>query len=196
VRQANCRRQTGETEVEVVLGLDGSGRSAAATGVGFLDHMLAAWARHALCDLQVRARGDLEVDAHHTVEDVGLTLGRAVREALGDRAGIRRYGWALVPMDESLAQAVVDFSGRPYLAWEARLPAVRVGSFPTELAQEFWRAFAVQAAATVHIRLLAAGNAHHALEAAWKAMGLACRQAWEVDPRIVGPLSTKGTLDG
>jgi imidazoleglycerol-phosphate dehydratase len=193
-RRVEVERATAETQVRVALDPEGQGRAEVSTGVGFLDHMLAAWARHALCDLSVRAAGDLAVDPHHTVEDVGIVLGQAVHRCLGDRAGIRRYGWALLPMDDALAQVALDFSGRPYLGWDVPLPAAVLGGFPSDLAPEFWRAWAMSAAATLHVRLLAGVNAHHALEAVWKGAGLACRQAWEADGRIAGPLSTKGSL--
>jgi imidazoleglycerol-phosphate dehydratase len=193
-RQARVQRKTRETDVEVSLRLDGQGRADAATGVGFLDHMLAAFARTALCDLQARCRGDLNVEPHHSVEDVGIALGQALREALGDRSGIRRYGWAVVPMDDALVRVALDLSGRPHLVWGVDLPLQLLGTFSTDLAEEFWRAVAANAGWTLHVDLLRARNAHHALEAAWKAAGLALRQAGEADPRIAGPLSTKGVL--
>ena len=193
-RQARVSRQTRETEVEVSVCLDGEGRCAADTGVGFFDHMLSALARTALCDLEIRCKGDLHVEAHHSVEDVAIVLGQALRQALGDRAGIRRYGWALLPMDDALARVGLDISGRPYLHWGADLPLQSFGAFSTDLALEFWRALAINAGWTLHIDLLRTRNAHHALEAIWKAAGLALRQAGERDPRIAGPLSTKGVL--
>jgi imidazoleglycerol-phosphate dehydratase len=194
-RQAQVARRTAETDVTVTVELDGEGLCQAASGVGFLDHMLAAFARTALCDLSVRASGDLHVDAHHTVEDVGLVLGQALRAALGERSGLRRYGWALVPMDEALCQVALDLSNRPLLAWQVPLPpGAAMGAFAAELGEEFWRALASQAGCTLHVRALAGGNAHHVLEAVSKACGLAWRQAVERDPRIRGPLSTKGVL--
>ncbi len=194
-RVGRVERATRETEVRVELALDGAGQARVFSGVGFLDHMLAAFARTALFDLEVHCRGDLEVDAHHSVEDVGIALGQALRQAVGDRAGLRRYGWALVPMDGALARVALDLSGRPYLRWDAPLALSTLGAFPTELAPEFWRAVAVHAGWTLHVDLLAQDNAHHALEAIWKAAGLAARQAVAADPRIVGVLSTKGSLE-
>jgi imidazoleglycerol-phosphate dehydratase len=193
-RRALRERATRETEVRVALALDGEGRARAETGVPFLDHMLAAWARTALCDLEVRARGDLAVDAHHTVEDVGIVLGDALGEALGDRSGIRRYGHAYVCMDDALARAALDLSARPYLAWGVEVAPHRFGDFTSDLAEEFWRAVALRGGVTMHVDLIRARNAHHALEAIWKAAGLACREAWTRDERVRGPLSTKGTL--
>lgn len=193
-RVGEVARATRETDVRVRVDLDGQGTARVFTGVGFLDHMLQAFARTALCDLDVHCRGDLEVCAHHSVEDVGIGLGQALRAATGDRAGLRRYGWALVPMDGALARVALDLSGRPYLRWEAPIPLQTLGSFATDLAPEFWRAVATQAAWTLHVDLLAQDNAHHALEAVWKACGLALAQAVTRDPRIQGPLSTKGSL--
>lgn len=193
-RRATVARKTRETDIEVTLRLDGQGRCAADTGIGFFDHMLSALARTALCDLDVRCKGDLHVEAHHSVEDAGLVLGQAIKEALGDRAGIARYGWALLPMDDALARVALDISGRPYLHWSAALPLQSFGAFSTDLAEEFWRALATNAGWTLHVDLLHARNAHHALEAVYKAVGLALRQAAQADPRIAGPLSTKGVL--
>jgi imidazoleglycerol-phosphate dehydratase len=185
MRTAEVARRTSETDVQVSVDLDGTGRCEAATGVGFHDHMLAAFAKTSLCDLRVKARGD---DDHHTVEDVGIVLGQALRQALGDRAGLARYGSALLPMDEALCQVALDLSNRPLLVWDVPLPP------SGELAEEFWRALASHAGWTLHVRLLAGKNAHHIQEAVWKACGLALRQAATVDPRVKGPLSTKGTL--
>lgn len=193
-RGAEIRRQTRETDVLVRLALDGAGQCRAVTGVGFFDHMLGAFARTALVDLQVECRGDLEVEPHHSVEDVGITLGQALRQALGDRAGLARYGSALLPMDEALARVALDLSGRPYLVWAADLPLQSIGGFGSDLAEEFWRALATNAAWTLHIDLLRWRNGHHALEAIWKAAGLALRQAAQRDARIEGTLSTKGLL--
>lgn len=193
-RQAEIRRQTRETDVAVSLRLDGRGECRVGTGVAFFDHMLGAFARTALCDLEVHCRGDLEVEAHHSVEDVGIALGQAARGALGDRSGVRRYGSALVPMDDALARVALDLSGRPYLFWGVELPLQVLGTFSTDLAEEFWRAVVTNAGWTLHVDLLRCRNAHHALEAVWKAAGLALRQAAETDPRISGPLSTKGVL--
>jgi len=193
-RQAEVRRQTRETDVRVALRLDGQGACRAETGVGFFDHMLTAFARTALLDLEVDCRGDLHVEPHHSVEDVGIVLGQAVREALGDRAGLRRYGSALLPMDDALARVALDLSGRPFLVFGVELPLQVLGTFSTDLAPEFWRAVATNAGWTLHVDLLRSANAHHALEAVWKACGLALREAVQIEPRIAGPLSTKGVL--
>ncbi len=193
-RQAGVQRQTRETDVQVVLRLDGHGACSSDTGVGFFDHMLAAFSRTALCDLEVRCRGDLHVEPHHSIEDVGIVLGQAIREALGDRAGVRRYGSALLPMDDALVRVALDLSGRPYLLFCVDLPLQVLGGFSTDLAQEFWRAVTANAGWTLHVDLLRSASAHHALEAVWKACGLALRAAVEIEPRITGPLSTKGVL--
>jgi imidazoleglycerol-phosphate dehydratase len=194
-RRAEVQRRTRETEVALALDIDGAGLAEADTGIGFLDHMLAAFARTALLDLRVRCRGDLQVDAHHSVEDCGIALGQALRAALGARGGVARYGWALVPMDDALARVALDLSGRPFLAWNVSIPAETLGSFPTSLAPEFWRAVATHAAWTLHVDLLRGADAHHGLEAVWKATGIALRHAATRDARIQGPLSTKGTLE-
>ncbi|RMD80786.1 MAG: imidazoleglycerol-phosphate dehydratase HisB [Gammaproteobacteria bacterium] len=194
-RRARVARRTLETEVEVALDLDGSGQARLATGVPFFDHMLDQVARHGLLDLEVRARGDLEVDAHHTVEDVGITLGQAFREALGDKAGLRRYGHAYVPLDEALSRVVVDLSGRPGLVWEVPFPRARIGDFDVDLCREFFQGFVNQAAVTVHADGLRGRNAHHVAETVFKAFGRALRQALERDPRLGAALpSTKGAL--
>jgi len=194
-RKVERTRTTKETDIRLALDLDGEGRADVRTGIGFFDHMLDAFARHGLFDLSVSVKGDLEVDAHHTVEDTGLVLGAAFREALGDKASIRRYGAALVPMDEALVQAAVDLSGRPYLAFRGfDFRTDRVGAFDTELAEEFFRAFANEAACNLHLRCLENGNAHHVIEAAFKATARALREAVSLDPRIKGVLSTKGSL--
>ncbi len=195
MRTATITRTTRETDIALQLNLDGSGQTSLNTGVGFFDHMLDALSRFALVDLTLTCRGDTQVDAHHTVEDAGICLGRAIREALGDRAGIRRVGSAYLPMDEALAFAAIDISGRPYLAFDADFTAPMVGAFDTQLAEEFFRAVAVNAGLTVHMRLLAGRNDHHKLEALFKAFGLALRDAAAVDPRVTGVLSTKGALD-
>lgn len=194
-RAVTRERETRETRIRLTLDLDGEGRAEVKTGIGFFDHMLTAFARHGLFDLSVCVDGDLEVDGHHTVEDTGLVLGAAVREALGDKAGIERFGHAYVPMDESLVLAAVDLSGRPFLAFEGfcfDVPAV--GSFDTPLTQEFFRAFVNECGCNLHLRALACGNAHHVIEAAFKATGRALRAAVAKDPRIKGIPSTKGTL--
>jgi imidazoleglycerol-phosphate dehydratase len=193
-RAAEVRRTTGETDVRVRVDLDGSGAAEVSTGVGFFDHMLTLLARHGLMDLAVEARGDLETGSHHTVEDTGITLGQALDRALGERAGIRRYGEALVPMDECLAQAAVDISGRPFLACEVPLPATSIGGFETDLLAEFLRGLANHARLTLHVRLLAGENPHHVIEACFKATARALRAATSPDSRAHGVPSTKGTL--
>lgn len=193
-RSANKERKTGETEVRLSLDLDG-GPYNAATGVGFLDHMLDLLARHGRLGLSVEATGDLETGAHHTVEDVGIVLGQALDEALGDRAGIRRYGSALVPMDEALAEAAIDISGRPYVAFDADLPVTSIAGFDTELAEEFFRAVANSAKLTLHLNVRSGTNAHHMVEASFKAFARALRVAVSIDPEESGVPSTKGTLN-
>jgi imidazoleglycerol-phosphate dehydratase len=192
-RTANRERSTAETRIKLSLDLDG-GESSAETGVGFLDHMLDLLARHGRLGLAVEASGDLETGAHHTVEDVGIVLGQAIDEALGDRAGIRRYGSALVPMDESLAECAIDVSGRPLCAFEADLPAGSIAGFDTELAEEFFRAVANGAKLTLHVSVRHGTNAHHMIEACFKAFARALRVAVSVDPEESGVPSTKGTL--
>jgi imidazoleglycerol-phosphate dehydratase len=193
-RTSQVRRTTGETDIKLDLNLDGSGRGTRSTGVGFFDHLLDALARHALLDLDVEARGDLETGPHHTVEDTALLLGRALDEALGDRAGIRRFGDAVVPMDEARAACAIDISGRPFCLFEADFPAERVADFDTDLAEEFVRSVAVTAKLTVHLRVEAGRNAHHMVEAAFKAFARALRVAVEFDERVQGVPSTKGVL--
>jgi imidazoleglycerol-phosphate dehydratase len=194
-RTATRERKTGETEVRLSLDLDG-GEASAATGVGFFDHMLYLLARHGRLGLRVEASGDLETGAHHTVEDVGIVLGQALDEALGDRAGIRRYGSALVPMDEALAECAIDVSGRPYVAFDAALPATTIAGYETELTEEFFRAVATNAKLTAHIWVRSGTNAHHMVEAAFKSFARALRVAVSVDPEESGVPSTKGTLSG
>jgi imidazoleglycerol-phosphate dehydratase len=196
MRTARVKRKTKETEIVLTLTLDGSGRTAIDTGVGFFDHMLDALSRFGLMDLSLTCRGDLQVDAHHTVEDVGICLGKALREALGDRAGIRRAGSAYLPMDEALAFCALDISGRPYLAFSASFLGPMCGTMDTQLAEEFFRAVAVNAGLTLHLKVLEGRNDHHKMEALFKAFGLALRDAAAPDPRITGVLSTKGSLDG
>ena len=191
---AHAQRATKETDVSLSLALDGGGGGERATGVGFLDHMLDLVARHARFDLDVRASGDLETGAHHTVEDTGLCLGQALDEALGDRAGIVRYGHALVTMDEALATCAIDISGRPYCAFSAQLPPGAIGAFDHELAEEFLRAVANTARLTLHVRVDAGTNAHHIIEASFKAFARALRAAVALDPSETGVPSTKGTL--
>ena len=193
-RRADISRQTNETDVRVSLRLDGTGQGHRATGIGFFDHLLDALARHGRLDLDVEASGDLETGAHHTVEDTGLALGQALDEALGDRAGIRRFGDATVPMDEALARCAIDVSGRPCLAFEAALPSGPIGDFDADLAEEFVRAVANAAKLTVHLRVEAGHNAHHMVEAAFKSFARALRAATEIDPDESGVPSTKGLL--
>jgi imidazoleglycerol-phosphate dehydratase len=196
-RRATIRRETSETRIAASVDLDGTGTAKVATGIGFLDHMLTALARHAMLDIELTAEGDLHVDAHHTTEDTGIVLGQAVAQALGERRGIRRYGAAVVPMDEALAEAAVDISGRPYLAWDVTFPTMKVGEMDTELFVEWFRAFATHAGLTLHVTLRAGGNSHHIAEACFKALARALRQAAEPDPRALGQVpSTKGSLIG
>lgn len=193
-RSATVSRKTGETDITITIDLDGSGKVDVETGVGFFDHMLCAFGRHGLFDLTVRAAGDTQVDDHHTVEDVGIVLGQAVREALGDKAGITRFADVALAMDESLVQAAIDVSGRGQAYVDLPVPTQKVGTFDTELAEEFFIAFARDAALTLHIRELAGSNSHHIIEAAFKAFGRALRFACELDPRVIGVPSTKGSL--
>jgi len=193
-RNAQIHRRTGETDVRLTLALDGSGDGARETGVGFLDHMLDLLARHGRLDLEVAASGDLQTGAHHTVEDVGICLGQALDDALGDRAGIARYGSATVPMDEARASCAIDVSGRAFLAWDAELPAGAIGNFDHELAEEFFRAVASNAKLTLHMTVEAGTNVHHMIEALFKAFARALRAATAIDPTETGVPSTKGTL--
>ncbi len=193
-RVAQIDRQTAETEIHVQLALDGTGAGERSTGVGFFDHMLDLLARHARMDLTVRARGDLQTGAHHTVEDVGICIGQALDRALGDRVGIRRYGQATVPMDESRASCAIDISGRGLCAFEAALPVGTIGNFDHELAEEFMRALAANAKLTLHVTVERGTNLHHAIEAAFKATARALRVAGSLDPTESGVPSTKGTL--
>jgi imidazoleglycerol-phosphate dehydratase len=193
-RTAHIHRVTGETDVSLSLGLDGTGAGERRTGVGFFDHLLDAVARHGGLDLDVQVQGDLETGPHHTVEDTGLALGQAMDEALGDRGGIGRFGHAVVPMDEARAACAIDVSGRPFTAFDASFPAERVADFDTDLAEEFVRAVANAAKLTVHVRVEAGTNAHHMVEAAFKAFARALRDAVAEDPRVQGVPSTKGLL--
>jgi imidazoleglycerol-phosphate dehydratase len=194
-RSATIERTTNETSIALTLALDGTGAGDRTTGVGFLDHMLDLVARHGRLDLTVKATGDLQTGAHHTVEDVGICVGQALDQALGDRAGIARYGHAVVPMDEARAAAAIDVSGRPFLAWEAPgVPPGAIGNFDHELAEEFFRALATNARLTLHLGVEAGTNAHHMLEAAFKAFARALRAATAIDPTETGVPSTKGTL--
>lgn len=193
-RSARIERETSETRIALGLCLDGGGKSEIHTGIGFFDHMLSSFARHGLFDLTVRCEGDLDVDAHHTVEDVGICLGQAFAQALEDKAGIVRFGAAYVPMDEALARAVVDLSGRAYLAFDADWRVPRVGGFDTELAAEFFRALALEGRMNLHVDLLRGENGHHALEAVFKACARALDAASRQDERVKGVPSTKGVL--
>ncbi len=193
-RTAQLHRKTAETEITLSLDLDGAGRAEVATGVGFFDHMLTLLAKHSLIDLKVQAKGDLHVDPHHTVEDVGICFGKALAQALGDRAGIRRYGHAIVPMDEVLVTSAIDLGGRAYFVWKAEVPRVALGNFDTELAEDFWQAVAVNALMNLHILAHHGRNTHHLIEGIFKATARALRQAVEIDPRMPGVPSTKGTL--
>ena len=195
-RRAEISRETSETAITVALGLDGEGRADIATGIGFLDHMLTALARHGLFDLKVRAKGDLHIDFHHTTEDVGIVIGQCLRQALGDKRGIRRYGAAVIPMDEALAEAAVDISGRPYLAWSVSFAQPKIGEMDTELFEEFFRALAFNAGITLHVTQKSGTNAHHVAEACFKALARALREAVEPDPRAISAIpSTKGVLE-
>jgi imidazoleglycerol-phosphate dehydratase len=194
-RTASIDRTTKETSIQINLTLDGSGQHEIATGVAFFDHMLTQIARHGFFDLTIEARGDLEVDAHHTVEDVGICLGEAFKQALGDKAGIRRYGRGTMPMHEALASVVLDFSGRPYLVWHVDLPKVQIGSFDLELVQEFFTAFCNHSGANLHVNLAYGDNLHHIVEAIFKALARALDEATQLDPRVQGVLSSKGALE-
>lgn len=193
-RTATIERKTGETDVRLTLGLDGTGAGTRSTGVGFLDHMLDLLARHGRLDLDVAATGDLQTGAHHTVEDVGICIGQALDRALGDRSGIYRYGAATIPMDEARAAAAIDISGRAFLAWEAPLPPGAIGNFDHELAEEFFRAVSGNAKLTLHLTVEAGTNVHHIVEALFKAFARALRAAVAIDPSETGVPSTKGTL--
>ncbi|HEY6189233.1 MAG TPA: imidazoleglycerol-phosphate dehydratase HisB [Pyrinomonadaceae bacterium] len=193
-RTAQVRRKTRETDVSVALNLDGGGHSRIATGIAFLDHMLELFARHGLFELDVECKGDLEIDDHHSVEDIAISIGQAFAQALGDKASITRYGFAIVPMDEAAARACVDLSGRFYLVYEVETRRHMIGNFSVELAEHFWRSFAESARCNLHIDLLRGRNTHHILEATFKATARALRQAVERDPRIEGVPSTKGVL--
>ena len=194
-RMAEAQRKTRETDVRVRLYLDGTGRAEVKTGIGFFDHMLEALARHALYDLEIAASGDLQVDQHHTVEDVGIVLGQALSRALGERRGIRRYGEATVPLDEALARVVVDVSGRPYVAYHAEPPTwQKLGDYDVALTPEFFRALATHGALTLHVDLLRGQNAHHVVEAVFKAAARALGAATGLDPRVTDVPSTKGSL--
>ena len=193
-RTATLKRTTKETDIEISLDIDGAGEANVGSGIGFFDHMLILFAKHGLFSLSVKAQGDLVIDGHHTVEDIGIVLGQALAKATGDKAGIRRYGHVYVPMDEALVLVVVDFSGRPFLAFDAELGQGRIGEFDVELTEEFLRAVAVNAGLTLHVKVLAGKNRHHMVEAIFKALGRALSQSLERDPRVQGVPSSKGML--
>jgi imidazoleglycerol-phosphate dehydratase len=193
-REATVDRKTRETAVKIALKLDGSGRGEIATGVPFLDHMLESFARHGFFDLKIEATGDLHIDEHHTVEDVGIVLGKAFAQALGDRSGIRRFGEATIPLDEALCTVVVDISGRSYLAYNVPIEQERVGNFQTELVHDFMKALSDNVGMNLHLNLIAGRNPHHVIEASFKALARAMDAATSLEPRVAGVLSTKGTL--
>ncbi|MGA3240573.1 MAG: imidazoleglycerol-phosphate dehydratase HisB [Bryobacteraceae bacterium] len=195
MRIAEVDRKTSETQIALRLNLDGTGKSEIDTGVGFLDHMLTLFAKHGIFDLTVKAHGDLHIDSHHTVEDVGICLGQAITKAIGDKAGIRRYGHFTLPMDETLVTAALDLSGRPYTVWQVTLPNENLGIFNSVLAEEFWRGAASNALMNYHVICHYGRNAHHIIEAIFKASARALRQAVEIDSRVSGIPSTKGTLN-
>lgn len=195
MRKATIERATSETQIRVSVNLDGSGVYAIDTGVGFLDHMLQQLSRHGLIDIELKAKGDLHIDAHHTTEDVGIALGQAVARALGERKGITRYGDSLVPMDETLTRVALDLSNRPYLVWKVAMPRAKLGDMDTELFREWFQAFAQNAGATLHVETLYGENTHHIVESCFKALARALRKAVEPDPRQAGVVpSTKGSL--
>ncbi len=194
-RVAKVERKTKETNITVEIDLDGTGRCAIDTPLPFLSHMLEQIGRHGGFDLTVKAQGDVEIDGHHTTEDLGIVLGRAVLEALGDRKGIRRYGSATLPMDEAMVTVALDLSGRPFFVWKVPMPKAKLGEFDTELAEVFFEAFARSAQANVHVHLVAGQNLHHIIEISFKALARALREATELDPRMTGIPSTKGSLD-
>jgi imidazoleglycerol-phosphate dehydratase len=196
MRNATLARNTKETQIELTLNLDGEGKASIATGVGFFDHMLDLLARHSLIDLTITANGDLHIDAHHTVEDVGIVLGQALEKALADKKGIYRYGWAIVPMDETLAQVALDLSGRAAFVFNVPFKADNIGNFPAELVEEFFKAFTNAARVNLHINVPYGSNNHHIAEAIFKALAKALRQATSLDPRNPGVPSTKGSLVG
>ena len=193
-RKASIERITKETQIRLSLNLDGKGKAKICTSVPFLDHMLDLFTRHGLFDMEVEAKGDIDIDFHHTVEDIGIVLGTAFREALGDKKRIRRYGQATVPMDETLAAVAVDLSGRPYMVYNVKIPKVKIGEFDVELVREFFQAFVNNCGANLHINVMYGENVHHILEACFKAAARALDQATQADPRIEGVLSTKGKL--
>ena len=195
MRQASITRTTKETDITVSIAIDGSGKAEIDTGIGFLDHMLEQIAKHGLMDLSIQAKGDLHIDAHHTTEDVGITLGQAFKQALGEKKGITRYAHAYVPLDEALTRVVVDISGRPWLVWKVAFPTEKIGTFDTELVHEFFYAFAINAGLTLHVETLYGRNSHHIAETCFKALARALRAAAAIDARMGGAIpSTKGAL--
>lgn len=194
MRQANLTRKTRETDISLTLNLDGEGNGVIDTGVGFFNHMLTLFTKHGFLDLQVKCDGDIDVDFHHSVEDIGIVLGQAFKEAVGDKAGIRRYATVYTPMDESLSRISIDISGRPYLYFDVNIPTEKVGQFDTELVEEFFRAFVNQAAVTLHVELLHGQNSHHIIESVFKGFGRVLDEATTIDERIKGVRSTKGML--
>ncbi len=195
MRSAEISRTTKETDITVSIAIDGAGQADIDTGIGFLDHMLEQIARHGLMDLRIRAKGDLHIDAHHTTEDVGITLGQAFRQALGGKAGITRYAEATIPLDEALTRVVVDISGRPWLVWKVDFPTEKIGAFDTELVHEFFYAFAINAGLTLHVETFYGRNSHHIAETCFKALARALRAAAALDERMAGMVpSTKGSL--
>lgn len=193
-RTANINRRTKETDIKLVLGIDGSGVSSVHSGIGFFDHMLSGFSKHGFFDLDLQVQGDLEVDGHHTVEDTGIVLGTAIREAVGDKTGIRRYGSCILPMDDALCLCAIDLCGRPYFAYDCTFPVERVGELDTELVKEFFYALCYSAGMNLHIKMLDGCNAHHMIEAMFKAFGRALDEAVSFDERIKGVLSTQGAL--
>ncbi len=193
-RKAEITRKTNETDIRLALNLDGNGKQEITTGVGFFDHMLSGFTRHGFFDMEVSVKGDLEVDCHHTIEDTGIVLGTAIREAVGDKKGIRRFGSMILPMDETLVLCAVDLSGRPYFVMDAEFPVEKVGAMDTEMVREFFYAVSYSAGMNLHLKVLSGGNAHHMTEALFKAFGKALDEAVSFDPRIADVLSTKGSL--
>lgn len=194
IREVLAQRNTKETQIQMKLNLDGTGVSDISTGIGFFDHMLEGFTRHGLFDLQLRVQGDLQVDDHHTIEDTGIVLGSVIREAVGDKKGIRRYGNFILPMDETLVLCAVDLCGRPYFSWDAQFPTEKIGGMSTEMVREFFYAVSYSAQMNLHIKVLTPGNSHHMAEAMFKSFAKALDMAVSFDPRITDVLSTKGSL--
>lgn len=194
MRQADIERKTSETDIKLKLSLEGNDLRSIATGVGFFDHMLELFSKHGFMDLELKCIGDVDIDAHHTVEDCGIALGQAYKTALGDKSGITRYGSVLLPMDEVLVMAAVDISGRPYFVFNAELPPAMIGGYDAQLTEEFFRAFAINAGLTLHINVMYGSNLHHITEAIFKGVARALAQAASIDPKVIGVPSTKGVL--